>query len=493
MTGKNALKTGLLILFVLLSLSVFIFPFRWGLTYAKEKTKNLDSSLTYVGDVINVEGEGLRIKRVNSPHWLFGRTNMPDYVQDFMETDDKTTACIELQNGSQIGINKKTKIEIISSYQVKDATNRSAVEKIVLQTGTLWAKVRGQKEPLKVQAGKGVMGIKGTEFIVEADSDNDKLTVLEGEVEYYPDEGQKQSVKTGEEITVSRKGKIVRRMVELKKLRDAISQKYPELNPRKQMILAVFASRLMGRRSPGRKWGLKNAETINRMIENPEEFKKTEKFRKFRDRQKNNRRPAPKNLKPGNDIVITYYPKFTWDEVEGAKSYWVLVTRNLLDKENKDPLFYMYAQTDKTELEYPSYGRALKPNEIYFWTVIPVDEDNKPAGRAAFPVKFTMADYTELGIKGLYPCGCIGQVGESLVFDWSPVKGAKKYRVELSNNSDMKNPIISEETDANYYELKNASSRMPKEGDYYWRVTTTEREAGIPIMQGAVNHFAVGE
>ena len=492
MTGKKTLKTGLLILFVLASVLVFISPFRWGLTYANEKTKKLDSSLTYVGDVIYVEGEGFRIKRVNSPHWLLGKTNMPDYVRDLMETDEKTTACIELLNGSQVGINKKTKIEIMSSCQIKDVTNRSTVEKIVLKTGTIWAKIRGQKEPLEVQAGQGVMGIKGTEFVVEADSENDKITVLEGEIEYYPDEGQKQTVKTGEEITVGRKGRIIKRLVELKKLRDAISRKYPDLNPRKQMILAVFAGRLMGRHSPGRKWGLKNAETINRMIENPEQFKKTERFRKFRDRQKNKHQPVPKNLKPRNDIVITYYPKFTWDEVKGAKSYWVLVTRNILEKGNKDPLFYMFAQTDKTELEYPSYGRPLKPNNIYFWTVIPVGEDNKPAGRAAFPAKFTMADYAELGIKGLYPCGYIGSTGETLVFDWSPVKGARKYKIELSDNMEMKDPILSEETENNCYNLSNASSRIAKEGDYYWRVTTTEREDGSPVMQGSVNHFTVG-
>ena len=509
MKKNSVFVLSLIISFFLLSTITFLIVGYPNVSYAKEKadSKKIDTSLTYVADVVHVEGEGLRIKRTNSPHWLFGKINMPDYVQDVIETDKNTVACIEFLNGSQVGINKGTKIEIVSSYQVKDITQRSSVEKIILKSGTIWAKVRGQKQPLQVQAGKGVLGIKGTEFLVESDpsEDTEKVTVLEGEVEYTTNEGQTESVTSGEEITVKEK-RIQRRRVALQKLRDVLNARFPGLSPKQQAIRAVFACRLMARSSWRTSNALGIANQTTYLVENPDSYIKnranSEVSRRTgvhipggifgrRPKQQKKNTVRPKIISPRNDTIVTYYPKFTWEKVDGAKSYRVLVSRKRLQKGESDPLFYMYAKTDKTELEYPSYGRPLKPDNYYFWTVIPLGDDNKPIGRAAKPARFKMADYATLGVKGFHPCGYIEPASGDLVFEWSPVAGVKTYKIEIASNHDMNEPVVSKTVDTNSFTLENSSLVLSKEKDYYWQVTPVEKEDGTPEMQGAVNHFKI--
>ena len=495
-----------IVLSVALVLSVLLCS---GLLFAQDKAaEKKDPQLQYVADVISVQGEGLRIKRTNSPHWVFGKLNMPDYIKDIIETDKNTMACIEFMNGSQVGINKNTQIEIVSTYAVKDITNRSAIEKIMLKSGTMWAKVRNQKEPLKVQAGKGVMGIKGTEFIVESDPVNDveKLTVLEGEVEYTPENGEEQSVTSGEEITIDREKRIERRRVDVRKLRDALNLRFPGLNPGEQAVVGVFSSHLYGGMSYGTANALSIARQTTHLVEDPDSYLKDRATSEVGNRtgiyipggifgkkkqRKERRDLIPQNLSPDNEEISTYYPKFTWDKVEGAKSYRVLVTRKPFEKGVDDPLFYMFGETENNELVYPAYARALKSGETYFWTVIPLGEDKKPIGRAARPVRISMADYRTLGIKGLTPCGEIGALQGNLSFDWTPVAGVSKYKIVIASNENLENPLITREVETNNLVLENASNYFFIGKDYYWQVVPISDDEELSSVPGAINHFKV--
>lgn len=503
-------KKTLIIMGLTLSLVLVLFMLHGSdLLFAQDKgTQKKDPQLQYVADVISVQGEGLRIKRTNSPHWVFGKVNMPDYLKDIIETDKNTMACIEFMNGSQVGVNKSTQIEIISTYEVKDITNRSAIEKIVLKSGTMWAKVRNQKEPLKVQAGKGVMGIKGTEFIVESDpsTDTEKLTVLEGEVEYTPEKGEQQAVSSGEEISIDRENKVERRRVDIKKLRDALNLRFPGLNPGEQAIVGVFSSHLYSRMSYGAANALNIANQTTYLVEDPDGYLKDRATSEVgnrtgvyipggifgrKEKRQERREMIPQNLSPDNEEISTYYPKFTWDKVEGAKSYRVLVTRKPFEKGVDDPLFYMFGETENNELVYPSYARSLKPDETYFWTVIPLGEDKKPVGRAARPVRINMADYKTLGIKGLSPCGGMESVQGNLSFDWTPIAGVDKYKIVIASNENLENPLITREVDANNLVLENASNYFFAGKDYYWQAVPVTDDEELSGITGAVNHFKV--
>jgi len=273
---KSKVLTGFIIAMAVTLVCVFMFGIQAAKDNHAEAKEKSASGLVYVADIISVQGDGMRIKRVNSPHYLKGRVNMPDYVKDIIETDKNTMACIEFLNGSQIGVNKNTSVEIISSSQAKDITQRSTVQKIVLKSGTIWSKIRGKDSNLKIQTGKGVLGVKGTEFVVESDTENntEKVTVLEGEVEYSPESGETQSVTPGEEIVIEPDKRIKRRKVDIKKLRDALNLRFPNLHPGAQMVIGVFSGRLLGRLAPNAARALSIARETTYLVENPEGYLK---------------------------------------------------------------------------------------------------------------------------------------------------------------------------------------------------------------------------
>jgi hypothetical protein len=150
----------------------------------------------------------------------------------------------------------------------------------------------------------------------------------------------------------------------------------------------------------------------------------------------------------------------------------------------------MFAQTDKTQLEYPAYARSLKPGHTYFWMVIPVSDDETLAGLPSKPAKFTLAGYRKLGIKGLYPCGDIPPGDREMVFNWTPVNTVNKYKLEIADNPGMNNPIISKETNEPEYLLEDSPRYFSGDRVYYWRVTPVFK-SGAFLNVGAINKFRI--
>ncbi|MCE1247976.1 MAG: FecR domain-containing protein [Firmicutes bacterium] len=473
---------------------------------AEKPAAEAPAKLVYVADIITVQGDGLKVKRVNSPNWMRGKVNMADYIKDVLETDGNTMACIEFLNGSQVALNKNTAVEIITSSQVSETSPQAEkVSKMIVKNGTAWAKIRGTGNDLKVQTGKGVLGVKGTEFIIESDpaQNTEKVTVLEGRVEYESG-GKTETLNPGQEATVSGNNTVQVKNEDIKALRDALNLRFPNLDPAAQMIIGVFSAQLMGSMNAEVSNALSIANDTLSVVDNPESYLKDRISSEIGSRtgisvpnifgggggQQEEKKPeAPKNLQPANQTLSTYYPKFTWDKVEKAKSYRVVMTRNPLEKDAKDPQFYMYAKTENNELVYPDYARALKPGMDYYWSVIPLGEDGKPIAPSSDPIKITMADYQTLGIKGLYPTGDVKPSSGEMVFDWTPVSGVTKYKVEVSNKQSMESPIVSKEVDSNFLVLDNASQYFSSGKDYFWKVTPVAGENGVPSINSVVNHF----
>jgi len=465
-------KKKLLVIIVLFIVVSLIFAYTGKNVPRANSADKEKSGLEYVADVISVQGNGLKIKRVNTG-WFQGRVNMADYKLDQLETDGNTVACIELLNGSQVGLNKNTKIEIVSSTQVKDLTKRSIMRSLVLKSGAIWAKIRGKDNDLKVQTGKGVLGVKGTEFFISWDPSvkKEEVAVLDGVVDFRVRSGKVEVLKAGDRLLFDADKPFARSRVAVSKLREVLNGKFPGLDPRAQAIVGVFAARFMGRMGPEARRALGRAQQTMNLVDNPESFIRSHIpsnvpvrvpsgiFGHRKPAKKKKKAQRAKNLKPNNETIRTYYPKFTWDKVEGADAYRVIVTRRALKKDEKDPRFYMVAKTDKTEIEYPVYARALKPGWKYFWTVIPLNKEEKPIAPIAVPARFQMADYTTLGIKGMYPSGDIPPLKEQLIFDWSPVNGVKKYKIVVADNESMSNPILDKESTESYYVMKSPGSQ----------------------------------
>lgn len=237
--------------FKVVVLAVFLAAVLRFAIYLPDKTVSAQQStdgLIYVADVVSVQGDGFLIKRVNSPHYIRGRRNMADYKHDILETDGNTVACIEFHNGSQIGINKNTTIEIITSSGVRDLTQRSTVEKVILKGGVIWAKVRGQKSTFDVETGKGVFGVKGTEFVIESDPEADKeeVTVLEGSVEYSAESGEAFTLEPGNVLSIVPGQPLSPVTKGIDELRQILDGRFPNMDPRAQAVMGVFSAHISG-------------------------------------------------------------------------------------------------------------------------------------------------------------------------------------------------------------------------------------------------------
>ncbi|MFP4498269.1 MAG: FecR domain-containing protein [Vulcanimicrobiota bacterium] len=471
--------------------------------------QELDPNLTYAADIISVKGTGFKVKRITSDSWYPGHVNMPNYVKDVIETDDDTLACLEFMNGSQLGINKGTRVEIISTSQARDITRRGIIEKVVLKSGAIWAKVTGQKsKDFRVETGKGVLGVKGTEFVVEVDpeQDTEKITVLEGEVEFSDEAGETEDLTPGEILSFIKDDQPQVKKEDVSKIRKALSFQFPDLNPTEQALLSIFTSQAISNLPGEVSKSLSIARESLRMIENPEEFAANKALAEVSKntnipfmgsiKMGGNKKPKKvevKNLSPDNDTVDTYFPEFSWDNVDGADAYRVLITRFPItkDEEKDDTGYYAYAGVKENKFSYTQNARALKPGFTYYWYVIPLNKGNKPMAKG--DGKFTMADYPTLGIKGLYPAGNIKTMSDTTVFDWTPVNGVTRYKIKISKNEDMSEPMISEEVNKNYFEMANCPSYFFKNKDYFWKVSVLEKEPGTPEMEGIVNKFQITE
>lgn len=471
----------------------------------KATTDPKTANLTYAADIISVKGNGLRLKRISSPHWLIGRINMPDYVKDLVETDKETVACLEFLNGSQLGINKGTIVEIISTSEIKDITRRGVVEKVILKSGTVWAKVtKSQSESFNIETQNGVLGVKGTEFVVEVDptTKTEKVTILDGQVEFKPLSGVAQMLKPGDILSLVGKDAPKVMQQSLDEIRKNLDQQFPVLNPNMQSMIAAQFKGAMS---------MMNEEEMNKaageaqaMMGQMEESMK--KFQEDLDKKSDSGFPNPfakkkpkddkkankvADLSPNNATVDTYFPQFKWKKVDGAENYRVIITSRPIEKDEKNPGYYAYEQSKDDNWTYAGDARMLKPGTTYYWKVVPVNGEGKPAGEPSDNAKFTMADLKTLGFRGIFPSGNILTFEGDLVFDWVPLIGVKTYKVEVSEAEDLSNPVFSGTAATNYIVMAGASKKLSRDKDYYWRVTPMEKVAGAEDMKPVTIKFAV--
>jgi len=115
--------------------------------------------------------------------------SMDGKTKDVFTTDANTAAALELDLGGRVAIKQNSSIEIVSERSVKDASK--TVKKLKVNKGGVWAKCGQMKESLEIQTTGGVMGIKGTEFIVDTTSNgNTTVSLLEGSIEVSDPNGK---------------------------------------------------------------------------------------------------------------------------------------------------------------------------------------------------------------------------------------------------------------------------------------------------------------
>lgn len=315
--------------------------------------------------------------------WYQAYIDMKDYVNDQLKTDGNTFGSIEFYTGGQIGINKNSAVKI---------TSQSEVNTITVQQGGIWGKMAKQEKPLEIRTSSGVMGIKGTEFVVTETEQGTEVSVLEGQVEVTPaDGGEPTQVMPGTQVLLKLKAVDVVKQGEPEDLREEIldSQEWKDFNE------ALSWARYITSYIPGASLGASGyyAGLAVDLVQNP-----AETAQNYAISQVNAHipgpfgipRPAPKPKEPDfpSQLVPDYQASagapiasnqlnFSWKGIDGAEKYVILVSR---DEEMNDLAWS--GRTSGNTLAYPADAQPLAEGR-YYWRVIGLDGDDEPVGKAA--------------------------------------------------------------------------------------------------------------
>jgi hypothetical protein len=169
-------------------------------------------------------------------------------------------------------------------------------------------------------------------------------------------------------------------------------------------------------------------------------------------------------------------PVFRWRPVAGAKSYWVLVS--------KDPSFTNIVDYAFTQV--PVYaprtnsGDTTYPDETttYYWAVLPAQSANGQ-GASGDPVNIQHGTFQKQVPPGK-PSVSLSQVQP--VFRWQPVVGAKEYDLEVSVDPNFGSTVEHVTTVAPAY---TAGVTYPAGKKLHWRVRANDdQDVGLSWATG---------
>lgn len=145
-----------------------------------------------VARVQAIEGPGkLEIKTAKA-NWHRAHVEMDATIGDHLRTSPDTLAALRFLLGGKANLDKASEIKITSERNIKV---------VKIESGTFWAKFDKQKEEaIEIRTAGGVMGIRGTEFVVQVDGDETTLSLLEGEVVVEPVQGDAYVARPGSKV-----------------------------------------------------------------------------------------------------------------------------------------------------------------------------------------------------------------------------------------------------------------------------------------------------
>jgi hypothetical protein len=169
---------------------------------------------------------------------------------------------------------------------------------------------------------------------------------------------------------------------------------------------------------------------------------------------------------PVTGTTVGRMPIFTWEQLAGAESYYVLVSR---DPNFTNVVDYAYtripAYAPRTGTQSKGYADETT---LYYWAVLPADAANGD-GVSAEPLTSGAQSFT----KQSTPPDLVGPVGLTAVdtpattFQWDGVEGARRYRVQVDNDASFISPLDDILTDSTSY---TSNTTYPSATTLYWRV-----------------------
>jgi len=171
-------------------------------------------------------------------------------------------------------------------------------------------------------------------------------------------------------------------------------------------------------------------------------------------------------LLPARTSTVTRMPLFTWEPVDGALSYWVIVA--------KDANFSNII--DEAFTRIPAYAprNSLKPTTYsdetttYYWAILPANAIN---GSDGLPLDLPNSAKGSFQKQSTPPTLVSPVSVQSFLdqprFQWTPVLGARRYRLQVSADPTFGDPLDDVLTDATSY---SSDTTYPADTVLYWRV-----------------------
>jgi hypothetical protein len=188
-------------------------------------------------------------------------------------------------------------------------------------------------------------------------------------------------------------------------------------------------------------------------------------------------------LAPQTGTASGTTPLFTWKPLNGANSYFVVVSKdqnfsNIVDEAfTRIPAYAPRGAFDTTT--YPDETTS------YYWAVLPATAAD---GTDAF-LDVAHSNYVNFQKQSTPPTLLSPAAGTAFfdqpTFRWSPVVGARTYELQVAQDPSFGSPIDDITTDATAY---SSNTTYPADTVLYWRVRAAD-ENGIGLTWSATGTF----
>jgi hypothetical protein len=174
---------------------------------------------------------------------------------------------------------------------------------------------------------------------------------------------------------------------------------------------------------------------------------------------------SPDYLLPARGTVNRRTPYFTWKPMTGRQSYFVLVSK---DSSFSNIVDYAFTQVP-VYAPRSNFGSRTYSDETtsYYWAVLPA-QDFDGGLAVGDPLSAFKADFQKQSFPPtlLSPDNGTIFLGQP-TFRWSPVEGARRYRLQVAQDPTFGAPIDDLLTDSTAY---SSSTTYPADTVLYWRV-----------------------
>jgi hypothetical protein len=189
--------------------------------------------------------------------------------------------------------------------------------------------------------------------------------------------------------------------------------------------------------------------------------------------------PSGAYVTPTGGTQVTQTPIFIWHRIPGANSYWVIISR--------DPSFTTLVDYAFTQMpEYVPRRTYADEATQYYWAVLPASGTNG-SGVSLSPLQAVAASFQK---RSTAPTLMSPTKGAELAatqpqFQWSPVTGARKYRLQVSTDPNFGSLLDDVGTAATSYV---SSKTYPAQAVLYWRVQASD-ELGTALTWSETGTF----